>query len=169
MNYGARTGGATELIWNSRDGVTPFGIGSKAPGKSMLEHVAWKEDKCNPLHVPEVGERVFVDLTLERAMELRNLYVQAMWDHPDYPMHVRWRSMEEAVSDLAWGDYMSFWPHSPDVVVVDRDLHYFFKERAKHLKKIPWIIEAALARAGVTISVAVESRPRFTRKTEGPL
>lgn len=55
-----------EQIWNSRDGVTPFTITSK-DGKRKLTHHNWRNDVNAPYYTPQIGERVFCDLTLERS------------------------------------------------------------------------------------------------------
>ncbi len=58
-----------EVIWNSRDGVTPFCITAK-DSKEKLTHVNWRGDQAAPFYTPKVGDRVFVDLTPERAEEI---------------------------------------------------------------------------------------------------
>jgi hypothetical protein len=68
MKYRSDDGTEEEIIWNSRDGVTPFVIILKS-GKSA-SHVEWNNDRCVPNHVPFPGSRVFVDLTRERALEI---------------------------------------------------------------------------------------------------
>lgn len=51
-----------ELIWNSRDGVTPFIINCVACGGAM-RHENWHLDKYLPDYVPQPGQRYFIDLT----------------------------------------------------------------------------------------------------------
>lgn len=87
MTYRSDDGTQEEVIWNSRDGVTPFVITSRS-GKEM-SHVDWRSDQCIPNYKPQVGERVFVDLTYEKALEYaqRNLakYASMGWDMTDAP------------------------------------------------------------------------------------
>jgi hypothetical protein len=67
MKYRADDGTEEELIWNSRDGVTPFVITLKS-GKTAT-HVEWTGDAYAPRFEPPIGTRIFVDLTRERAQE----------------------------------------------------------------------------------------------------
>lgn len=48
MWYGCKCG-HRERIWNSRDGVTPFGMGCPSCGGSM-SHVDWQKDILAPQH-----------------------------------------------------------------------------------------------------------------------
>ncbi len=84
MKYATKDRSEVEWIWNSRDGVTPFGLLSRS-GKEML-HVDWHLDQYRPHYKPRNGERIFVDLTPERARELAVKKVEILWDHPEMPM-----------------------------------------------------------------------------------
>lgn len=66
-----------EVIWNSRDGVTPFMISSK-DGKRRLKHTDWRNDPHAPYYTPQIGERVFCDLTVERSTEKVRLFLTSM-------------------------------------------------------------------------------------------
>jgi hypothetical protein len=73
MKYRSDDGTEEEIIWNSRDGVTPFVITLRS-GKSAT-HVDWQSDVYAPDYVPKSGDRIFIDLTMEKALEYaeRNL------------------------------------------------------------------------------------------------
>lgn len=62
--------GHRERIWNSRDGVTAFGLQCPSCSEPNLRHVDWGRDQYAPDHVPAVGQRVWIDLTRERAQEI---------------------------------------------------------------------------------------------------
>lgn len=64
MNYRAQDGGDRERIWNSRDGVTFFIVRTR-DGMQQLGHVDFHSDICDPAHVPDVGDLIFVDATIE--------------------------------------------------------------------------------------------------------
>jgi hypothetical protein len=67
MTYRSDDGTESEVLWNSRDGVTPFVI-TLLSGKTAM-HVDWNRDQRVLDYVPPAGSRIFVDLTLERARE----------------------------------------------------------------------------------------------------
>lgn len=73
MTYQSDDGTEEEIIWNSRDGVTPFVITMKS-GKTG-KHINWRNDRRVLDYVPQPGERIFIDLTREKAVEYarRNL------------------------------------------------------------------------------------------------
>jgi hypothetical protein len=64
MTYRTDDGLENVVIWNSRDGVTPFVI--PWHGK-QARHVNWTADRPDPDYQPQPGDLVFVDLTPERA------------------------------------------------------------------------------------------------------
>lgn len=79
MTYRADDGSKEEeVIWNSRDGVTPFVITLRS-GKEA-RHVDWHLDRCVPDHMPPLGSRIFVDLTAPRARELARRNAERYWE-----------------------------------------------------------------------------------------
>lgn len=67
MNYACKCG-HREVIWNERDGVTPFTIGCPSCGDGMgLTHHSFWLDRCDPGHKPHRGQRVFCAMTADRA------------------------------------------------------------------------------------------------------
>lgn len=66
MNYACRCG-HREVIWNSRDGVTPFGLDCPSCGETSLRHVDWKNDQYAPGHKPYRDQRFFRDGTPDEA------------------------------------------------------------------------------------------------------
>jgi hypothetical protein len=97
MTYRSDDGTEEEVIWNSRDGVTPFVITLRS-GKSAT-HVDWDHDFPDPDHIPEPGERIFVDLTEERALSIARVNAERFWDHPELRTGARERFA--TVEDLA--------------------------------------------------------------------
>jgi hypothetical protein len=75
MTYRSDDGTEEERIWNSRDGVTPFII-SLLSGKSAT-HVDWRNDVRAVDYKPKPGERIFTDLTPERALEAATRNIKA--------------------------------------------------------------------------------------------
>lgn len=62
--------GHRERIWNSRDGVTPFGTLCPSCERPTLQHVEFGRDECVPHHKPAIGQRTWVSMTRERAEAL---------------------------------------------------------------------------------------------------
>ena len=120
MNYASDDGKVKEVLWNSRDGVTPFCLNSV--DDMEMRHVDWQHDIRSTLHVPEVGSRMFIDLTKDRMLECKRRYVDVYWegeysmkDHPELgPL-----GKEGAALSLAYSEWQD---HEPDVVVVTQQI-----------------------------------------------
>jgi hypothetical protein len=119
MIYQDKVTGEREAIWNSRDGVTPFCLSSRAGNPA--EHVSWSSDRCVPDHTPALGDRVFVDLTRERAIELRTRFVEKWWDQDahGYRMSGQWPTKEAAIEELAQTDLETGGGGAPDLIEVN--------------------------------------------------
>lgn len=96
--------GAKEVLWNSRDGVSPFIITSK--NQTEMQHVRWDLDRCDPGYKPDKGERIFIDNTdpsVEHVIRAKAVeFVNKYWDHETMPMskHEYYREMtKEAAID----------------------------------------------------------------------
>lgn len=98
-----------EIIWNSRDGVTPFTIALRS-GK-FATHVDWNQDRCVPDYIPQVGERIFVDLTPERAEEIARNNLETWSSNPDFKDYGPLPTLEELLKA-----YMR--PGAPDLIEV---------------------------------------------------
>jgi len=79
MQYQDQITKEIEILWNSRDGVTPFIIKSRAGNESI--HVNWQQDKRVPNYVPKPGMRIFVDASPKHAHIRRAArdYVEEYW------------------------------------------------------------------------------------------
>ena len=69
MNYECEACGHRQVIWNSRDGVTPFTTSCEKCGKAAT-HVRFNEDKRVPNHVLQPGDLYFDDLKLKEYIPL---------------------------------------------------------------------------------------------------
>jgi len=151
MSYQDEVNGRTERLWNSRDGVTPFVITSK--WGNSARHVGL--DDYQPGHVPRVGDRVFVDLTPERAREHAEAYADKLDERTDeynLTRHLEERGMtrDEFVETIAEDALTQGKPFDPE-------------ERAK--------LEAELAAEGYTagppdvVEVTAEMRSAFALRS----
>lgn len=113
--------GNEEWIWNSRDGVTPYGITSRQGLDAV--HVEWNRDRCLPGHRPRRGDRVFVDLTIERAREHRRAFVDHWWYRPGFGTQLceRYASKQAAIDDLAQADMEFGGGRTPDLIEITED------------------------------------------------
>lgn len=66
MNYKCEDCKHYEVIWNSRDGVTPFGTACPSCSGSLM-HVYFFSDKCVPDHKLNKFQKYWRDGTLEEA------------------------------------------------------------------------------------------------------
>lgn len=116
MLYREDATGKPEWIWNSRDGVTPFGLRS-ATGKHAT-HAGMRYGVYAPDHAPRAGDRIFVDLTLERALAFRREFVQR---HADVMVPAfKDMTLEQRAVYLAEHDVAVV--GTPDVVVVTAEM-----------------------------------------------
>jgi hypothetical protein len=114
MKYATKDGSEVEYIWNSRDGVTPFMVHSRSGAE--MQHVDWQHDRCIPDYEPQIGERIFVDLTPMRARILAAEMVSRYWDHPEYPLSTQYDSREDAIVAIVEADMSR--PGQPDLIEV---------------------------------------------------
>lgn len=114
MQYESADGQVREVIWNSRDGVTPLSITARDE-RTQLTHVRWHEDIYAPHHVPQLGDRIFVDLTPQRARQAAMRNAHRFWNDPVAPASKMFASVEEFATVLADG-YLR--PGEPDLIVV---------------------------------------------------
>lgn len=143
MKYASKDGAVVEMIWNSRDGVTPFTLMSK-DDRVEMQHVEWKSDLYAPdhphTHAPDhphtglkVGDRVFVDMTMERGRQVARAQIE--WVRKSIPeTDVETpEETEQLITDMAqsWVD-----GGDPDIVVVDEKL--LAELQAKAPKILTW-------------------------------
>lgn len=122
MLYRSDDGAEAEILWNSRDGVTPFVISSQS-GKAM-QHVDWHLDQRAPNYIPNVGDRIFIDLTLEKSFEYAARQVDKYWEDAKYPMCERYENKGQAIDLLAKNmcGWDGFRPEGqPDVIEVTQE------------------------------------------------
>lgn len=127
MLYRAKESGREEWIWNSRDGVTPFGLAHAETGEDML-HVDWFRDVRAPFYVPPVGSRIFVDLTEQRARILAAQVVEKYSGDQDFKESYAGLSHDELVTVFAKGMFAGG-PGTPDVLVVNDAMAAAFRAR----------------------------------------
>lgn len=125
------TDGNVEYIWNSRDGVTPFGVVS-FHGKGAM-HVEWNHDEYLPDYDPPIGSRIFVDMTREQLREILKARVERDWEHPESSLQASFVTKEDAIEGLTTSGWRE---GAPIVMTVDEGLLEFVrKQRAQRKEK----------------------------------
>lgn len=109
MNYACEACGHREIIWNSRDGVTPFGCGCSSCGKSM-RHVDWQNDTYAPDHVLHNRQRFWRDGTPDEAEAIMRKRIEAM--RKSYPCSPAKEAelVKMARSEGDEGEFQKGWP-----------------------------------------------------------
>lgn len=102
MRYRSHQTGEPRSIWNSRDGRTPRFV--RAPDGELLEHDSAHTAICDPKYAPDMGELVFVNLTLERAREMARERLSVLWTGEPF-VHLDERERVAAVERSALDAY----------------------------------------------------------------
>lgn len=116
MRYESEDKTIVEWLWNSRDGVTPFCIGAR-DGKTELRHTM-RHMECRPDHKPQIGDRIFIDLTKDRARAIAEKRAAALPDlwKERYPSAFE---QEQALEEITESIYHN--GESPDIVTVTKN------------------------------------------------
>jgi hypothetical protein len=100
MLYRSEDGLEEELIWNSRDGVTPFAVSSR-DGERMLNHVDWHKDRRIPDFAPPPGSRYFASITEEEARQRAEARVDHVIAENNQTLPTMYGSKQELVDRFA--------------------------------------------------------------------
>ncbi len=116
--------GASEWVWNAREGEAPPSIllrnGERGERRDRLRAQVAPDRH----YIPEVGERIFIDLHPERAAEIATRKVDQFWGDRQFPLSQVYRSKRDAIEELFTRFYGD--GHQPDLVVVDELLRERF-------------------------------------------
>lgn len=109
MWYACKSCGHRERVWNSRDGVTPFGFQCPSCDQTLL-HVDWQKDQYAPDHKLLRGQRFWRDGTPDEAESIMRKRIELY--RKDFP-----QSPEEeaelilsARNGSAEGEFRTGWP-----------------------------------------------------------
>lgn len=102
MQYRCEDCGQVELIYNGRDGVTPFGTSCDHNDcKGSKTHINFKRDFRLPIVHEEVkGRRVWISLRMKTAIKWAEKKVEMYWDHGQYPMTDNYESKTHAQFEM---------------------------------------------------------------------
>ena len=86
MHYACAVCGHRETIWNSRDGVTPFGCSCPSCGGAM-NHVDWQHDVYSPNYQLRKMQKFWRDGTPDEAEAIMRRRIETMRkSHPCSPV-----------------------------------------------------------------------------------
>lgn len=128
MLYRNRETGREEWLWNSRDGVVPFGIPDAEDGGEMM-HADWFRDVRAPFFVPPIGSRIFVDMTEENAARKAAQWYERLANDPDCREAFLERCGDREAAIAACAAQM-MQPGAPDILVVNAAIQETFRSRA---------------------------------------
>lgn len=114
MTYRCKQCLKEEVLWNSRDGVTPYIIRCQACGGES-SHINFEKDKRELNYFPPSGSRVFVNLTHDRYLIYVRAKVQAFWEADHMSFRERFGSKEAAYEALSKSKMT---PGEPDIMVI---------------------------------------------------
>lgn len=101
MLYKCEKCGKVEQLWNSRDGVTPFIINCIDCGGEAI-HIEWNSDRCVPDYRPYPGQRIFVNMTREKAEEIAKKRIK----HYNKLGFNKFMAQEEILKEVTEGIWM---------------------------------------------------------------
>jgi hypothetical protein len=145
--------------------------------------VDWQKDVCDPTYQPLPGQRVWVDMTQERAMEFARRKVARFWDSPSMPMSDFYPDKQTAIEAL-WPDIwhngeapdLIEWPDAPATpaqpATVDNVLTSSLRsgeldwtKAQKHLEIIEVVygraLQAGVPNLGFALGFIASARKRF--------
>lgn len=156
MKYRNPANGRIEWLWNSRDGVTPFGIDdplapaselaafaaartepdfdpSKVPDPGQMMHADWHEDVFVPNFIPTEGNRIFMswkDAPHEHKAKIAEAFKA-------YVERYRADMGDDQADKMLAGEPYGYEPDAPTVVIVTKELEEHFHRLASTNPFVP--------------------------------
>ncbi|MFW9930651.1 MAG: hypothetical protein ACFFD1_14780 [Candidatus Thorarchaeota archaeon] len=149
MQYACEKCYNLEVLWNSRDGVTPFTVGCTIC-HGMMRHIRWEQDQFYPDFIPPVGTRVFYSCKNihEIIQMIFDSYTEEIWNR----IKNGWKDYCNDRYELIWNmalhciiDDLKF--ENPHILIVTEDnQEKFISDNMKklfHFKKQIYKLEKA--------------------------
>ena len=109
MTYACKCG-HREVIWNSRDGVTPFCMGCPSCGELSLQHINFRGDIYAPDHKTHPGQRFWRDGTPDEAEAIMRRRIERMRDAYPIPPDREAQLIRESC-DGTCREFQKGWPN----------------------------------------------------------
>lgn len=114
MWYQCRACKHLERIWNSRDGVTPFGTDCPSCGEDVLYHVAWGRDEYAPEHKLRWGQKFWRDGMPEEAEAIMRRRIESCrgteYEIKDPAYAERLIREAREPTEASGGEFRKVWP-----------------------------------------------------------
>jgi len=114
MRYECRDCDHQEIIWNSRDGVTPFMMQCPACWGTEMVHVDWSDDEYAPDHVPTAGQGVWIGFPPELRRPMAAARIRAFdgsqWEVPQEHRAALIQSLMESQEFGPEAPFLIRWP-----------------------------------------------------------
>ena len=129
MQYRCKSCGQVEHIYNSRDGVSPFGVDSLCCEGAGAGHFDWKQDiplaPEEALKLEHAPSRVFIDFRFASALDVVKAQIENGWDDSEHPISAMYDTRAEAIvgfleswtkdigmgpETVSWEDYLALPP-----------------------------------------------------------
>lgn len=108
MTYRCEGCGHQETIWNSRDGVTPFGCNCPSC-TGIMRHINWQRDVYAPNHVLRNGQGFWDDGTPDEAEAIMRKRIEMMRDK--WPLTPESEAaLIASAHDESEGEFQKGWP-----------------------------------------------------------
>lgn len=102
--------GHRERIWNSRDGVTPFGCDCPSCKGGIMDHVEWHRDEPAPNHKLSRGQRFWRDGTPDEAEAIMRRRIEKSKGGRWEPDEVTAARLIKSARDDSEGEFQKGWP-----------------------------------------------------------
>jgi hypothetical protein len=83
ITYRSADGRLEEQIWNSRDRATPFVVYARDT-ETPLQYVHSWIGQYSASQPPKIGDRIFVDMTLESVIAYKQRMIESEWENPEF-------------------------------------------------------------------------------------
>lgn len=99
MIYQCLKCGTQRVIWNSRDGVTPFMLQCQADSDcdGSMQHREWQRDLYDPDYRLKEGNLYWRDMSDDEKLEFATEAVNNNWEHREFQMRRMFKAKEQAI------------------------------------------------------------------------
>ena len=83
ITYRSADGKLEEQIWNSRHRAAPIVVYAR-DAETLLQHAYSRIGQYAARQEPKMGDRIFVDITLDNVIAYKRRMVESEWENPEF-------------------------------------------------------------------------------------